>query len=81
MAKVLQFPRSPGPVPANILRKVPRRQANRAVRSREYLTPAEVDRLMAAAGAVGRSAGIGFATGRRSSGPTAMACGSRSSWT
>jgi len=54
MAKVLQFPRSTSPVPANVLRKVPRRSANRAVRSREYLTPAEVDRLMAAAGAVGR---------------------------
>lgn len=54
MAKVLQFPRSTSPVPANVLRKVPRRPANRAVRSREYLTPAEVDQLMAAAGAVGR---------------------------
>jgi len=54
MAKVLQFPRSASPVPANVLRKVPRRPSNRSVRSREYLTPAEVDRLMAAAGAVGR---------------------------
>ena len=54
MAKVLHFPRSSSPAPANVLRKVPRRPANRAVRSREYLTPAEVEQLLAAAGAVGR---------------------------
>src|SRR5688572_8694175 len=54
MAKVLAFPTRSGRPPANVLRKVPRRRANRSVRSREYLTPAEVERLVAAAGSLGR---------------------------
>src|SRR3954463_11567762 len=36
------------------IRKVPKRPKNADVRSREYLTPSEVEKLMAAAGAVGR---------------------------
>ena len=36
------------------IRKVPRRPKNADVRSREYLTPSEVEKLMAAAGAVER---------------------------
>jgi type 1 fimbriae regulatory protein FimB/type 1 fimbriae regulatory protein FimE len=54
MAKVLAFRERGRRAPANVLRKVPVRPKNRAVRSREYLTPAEVERLRAAAGRVGR---------------------------
>src|SRR2546421_2336102 len=35
--------------PTTQIRKLPRRPKNADVRSREYLTPAEVDKLMAAA--------------------------------
>ena len=35
--------------PNNIFRKVPRRRPNAEMRSREYLTPNEVDKLIAAA--------------------------------
>jgi len=41
------FDKSPSPTP-------PRRQANIDVRPREYLTPAEIDRLITAAGKLGR---------------------------
>jgi len=54
MAKVLPFRPAPKRAPANVLRKVPRRPTNRAVRSREYLTPAEMERLVTIAGNVGR---------------------------
>jgi hypothetical protein len=41
--------------PSTEKRKVtPRRRSNAALRSREYLTPQEVDRLIHAAGSVGR---------------------------
>lgn len=36
--------------------KMPRKPLNKDVRSREYLTPDEVEKLMAAAGRVGRHA-------------------------
>ena len=35
--------------PNNIYRKVPTRRPNGAMRTREYLTPAEVEKLIAAA--------------------------------
>src|SRR5688572_23560468 len=54
MAKVLPFRPPRKRAPAHVLRKVAGRPASRTVRSREYLTPAEVERLMAAAGGVGR---------------------------
>lgn len=54
MGKVLAFGPSTGRRSTNILRKVPARPKNRAVRSREYLTSAEVGALLAAAGQIGR---------------------------
>lgn len=41
-------------LPTTVLRKVPRRPRNSERRSREYLTPSEVDLLTQAAGKVGR---------------------------
>ena len=49
---VLQFPRSSTPITVN--RKVPKRLKNAEYRSREYLTENEVERLIEAAGRVGR---------------------------
>jgi type 1 fimbriae regulatory protein FimE len=54
MSKILEFRPARGRSPSNILRKVPRRPTNRAVRSREYLTPDEVQALLDAAGRTGR---------------------------
>ncbi len=54
MAKVLAFKGAKKQAPENILRKVPTRPKNGDVRSREYLTPDEVDSLMTAAGKAGR---------------------------
>ena len=54
MAKILEFEGSEKDAPSNILRKVPARPKNSDVRSREYLTPDEVDALTTAAGKVGR---------------------------
>ena len=49
---VLQFPISKTPITVN--RKVPIRLKNSDYRSREYLTEDEVDKLISAAGRVGR---------------------------
>ena len=54
MAKIVAFKGVKKRAPDNILRKVPERPKNRDVRSREYLTPDEVDALMTAAVKVGR---------------------------
>ena len=54
MAKIVAFKGVKKRAPDNILRKVPGRPRNRDVRSREYLTPDEVDALMTAAVKVGR---------------------------
>jgi len=54
MAKIVAFKGVKKRAPDNILRKVPERPRNRDVRSREYLTPDEVDALMTAAVKVGR---------------------------
>ena len=54
MAKIVAFKGVKKRAPDNILRKVPERPRNRDVRSREYLTPDEVDALMIAAVKVGR---------------------------
>lgn len=54
MAKIVAFKGVKKRASDNILRKVPERPRNRDVRSREYLTPDEVDALMAAAVKVGR---------------------------
>src|SRR5262245_45701151 len=55
MGQVVELPRRRRRAPSAVNGKVPpRRQPNRATRTREYLTPDEVDRLVAAAGKVGR---------------------------
>jgi type 1 fimbriae regulatory protein FimE len=55
MAQVIELPRRAGKAPiAENGRVPPRRLPNRARRSREYLTPDEVERLLAAAGQHGR---------------------------
>ncbi len=54
MSKVVAFKGKKKAAPDNVLRKVPTRPKNGDVRSREYLTPDEVDSLMTAAGKVGR---------------------------
>ena len=54
MAEIVDFKRDGASPPTNILRKVPRRPPNAERRSREYLTPHEVDSLILAAGKVGR---------------------------
>jgi type 1 fimbriae regulatory protein FimE len=55
MGKVVPFKPSDGPSPNTVNGKVPpRRQRNKDVRSREYLTQDEVDALMAEAGRIGR---------------------------
>ena len=52
MGQVVELPRRRRKTPNPVNGKVPpRRQPNRVTRSREYLTPAEVDRLMSAANA------------------------------
>lgn len=54
--KIVPFRHAPQPAPPIENGKVapPRRKPNAETRPREYLTPAEVERLMAAAGQVGR---------------------------
>jgi len=47
--KMLMAPNLRVVQPNNIFRKVPRRRPNAEMRSREYLTPNEVDKLIAAA--------------------------------
>jgi integrase len=55
MAQVVELPRRSRKAPIAKNGKVPpRRRPNRALRSREYLTPDEVERLLAAAGQRGR---------------------------
>lgn len=54
MSKVVAFRGFKPVTSSDILRKVPGRPANRAVRSREHLLPEEVAALMKAAGQVGR---------------------------
>ena len=59
MAKITHLRRVPGQAPGPLNGKVqtaapPRRVPNSARRTREHLTPAEVERLIAAAGKVGR---------------------------
>lgn len=54
MSKVVAFRESKVQTRTNVLRKVPGRPANRAVRSREHLLADEVAGLMKAAGEVGR---------------------------
>lgn len=56
MAQVIELSRRRRPIPNAEIGKVrpPRRLPNKATRSREYLTPDEVDRLMLAAGSMGR---------------------------
>lgn len=55
MGQVVELPRRRRIKPIAVNGKAPpRRQPNRASRSREYLTPDEVDRLVAAVGASGR---------------------------
>jgi len=55
MAQVLELPKRPRKLPIAENGKVaPRRRPNRTLRSREYLTPDEVERLLAAAGQRGR---------------------------
>ncbi len=59
MGQVIDLPIT-GRKPPNAVNgkvKPPRRKANREVRSREHLTPDEVERLIAAAGATGRHQG------------------------
>jgi type 1 fimbriae regulatory protein FimB/type 1 fimbriae regulatory protein FimE len=59
MGQVLDLPRRRQPTPNTENGKVtlPRRRPNRELRSREYLTPTEVEQLIAAAGAAGRHQG------------------------
>jgi len=58
MGQVVEIKRRRRRRPIAINGKVPpKRKANRSVRSREYLTPDEVKRLMAAAGGAGRHPG------------------------
>jgi len=54
MAKILAFDGKQTDTPDNILRKVPGRQKNTDVRSREYLSLDEIEALMKAAGDIGR---------------------------
>ena len=54
MAKILAFEGKQPKSSDNILRKVPGRTKNKDVRSREYLSLAEVEALMKVAGAIGR---------------------------
>ena len=54
MAKILAFKGHQTTSPANVLRKVPVRPKNSAVRSREHLTIDEVEGLMKVAGNTGR---------------------------
>jgi type 1 fimbriae regulatory protein FimB/type 1 fimbriae regulatory protein FimE len=59
MGQVLDLPRRRQPAPNTENGKValPRRRPNRELRSREYLTAAEVEQLIAAVGAAGRHQG------------------------
>jgi len=59
MGQVVDLPtrRRKGPIAVNGKVAMPRRRPNRELRTREYLTPAEVERLIAAAGASGRYQG------------------------
>ena len=59
MGQVLDLPRRRQPAPNAENGKVtlPRRRPNRELRSREYLTPTEVEQLIAAAGESGRHKG------------------------
>jgi type 1 fimbriae regulatory protein FimB/type 1 fimbriae regulatory protein FimE len=59
MGQVLDLPRRRKPAPSTENGKValPRRRPNRELRSREYLTPTEVETLIAAVGASGRHKG------------------------
>ena len=54
MAEIVDLKPKRNGAPANILRKVPKRPRNADRRSREHLTPHEVDSLIVAAGKVGR---------------------------
>jgi len=54
MAKVIAFTGTETVTPAHELRKVLSRPKNREVRSREYLLPDEVEKLIKAAGSIGR---------------------------
>ena len=58
MGQVVELKRRRRKAPIAVNGKVPpKRRANRQVRSREYLTPDEVKRLIAAVGAAGRHPG------------------------
>jgi type 1 fimbriae regulatory protein FimB/type 1 fimbriae regulatory protein FimE len=59
MGQVIDLPRRREPAPNTENGKValPRRRPNRELRSREYLTPTEVEQLIAAAGGSGRHQG------------------------
>ena len=59
MGQVLELPKRRRRAPTAVNGKVslPRRRPNRELRTREYLTPTEVERLIAAAGASGRYKG------------------------
>ncbi len=58
MGQVIDLPRRRKRAPIAVNGKVPpKRRANREVRSREYLTPTEVERLVKAVGAMGRHPG------------------------
>ena len=58
MSKVMPFKPLDGQAPNTLNGKVPpRRQRNKEVRSREYLTQDEVDALMTEAGRIGRHTG------------------------
>ena len=46
---MLMVPKLPLVAPNHIYRKVPTRKPNAEMRTREYLTPAEVEKLIAAA--------------------------------
>ena len=56
MSKILRLPaaRQTGPSTVNGKVSPPRRRKNRERRTREYLTPAEVERMITAAGTLGR---------------------------
>ena len=59
MGQVLELPkrRRKAPTAQNGKVALPRRRPNKELRTREYLTPAEADRLISAAGASGRYKG------------------------
>ena len=59
MGQVLELPKRRRKAPTTVNGKValPRRRPNKELRTREYLTPSEVERLIAAAGASGRYKG------------------------